>query len=220
MVFVPAPNMEALAQLANIHHRLDTGELPDARPFYIGKYEVTQAQWRRIGLGNPSTHKGDGRLPVETLSIEAILAHLRAFDLHLPTWWQWIHACTAGMTQPVQDLESVAWFRDNSGERTHPVGQKKPNALGIYDMLGNVQEWCWGGVRLGYVPGRTIKTRFGTRTPVGIADQLRYRGGAYDTLRVFCTPYWESFRGGPMFVSAASVPQARPYLGFRVLRDP
>jgi formylglycine-generating enzyme required for sulfatase activity len=220
MVLVPAPDMEALAEIASIHPRVDNGELPEARPFYIGKYEVTQAQWKRMGLGNPSTHQGDGRLPVETLPIHTIANYLHAFDLQLPLWWQWVHACTVGMTQPIQNLESVAWFRDNSGGRTHPVGQKKPNALGIYDMLGNVQEWCWGGIRLGYVPGRTIKMGFWRRTPVGIADQLRYRGGAYDTLRVFCTPYWESFRGGPMFVSAASVPQSRPSRGFRVLRDP
>jgi formylglycine-generating enzyme required for sulfatase activity len=116
------------------------------KAFEIGKYEVTQAQWQAVMGSNPSTIKGDNR-PVETVSkneVHDFLAKLNArndgYKYRLPTEAEWEYAARAG-NSGTQSLDEVAWYADNSGDETHPVGTKKPNAWGIYDMLGNVREW-------------------------------------------------------------------------------
>lgn len=114
--------------------------------FEIGKYEVTQAQWQAVMGSNPSTVKGDDH-PVETISkqdAEDFLAKLTALNdgyrYRLPTEAEWEYAARAGAPLP-PSLDEVAWYAANSNDTTHPVGQKKPNAWGLYDMLGNVREW-------------------------------------------------------------------------------
>jgi formylglycine-generating enzyme required for sulfatase activity len=118
------------------------------KPFEIGKYELTQAQWQAVMGSNPSTIKGDDH-PVETVSkddVHAFLAKLNArndgFNYRLPTEAEWEYAARAGTAgTPAASLAGIAWYGANSEDETHAVGTKKPNAWGLYDMLGNVREW-------------------------------------------------------------------------------
>jgi formylglycine-generating enzyme required for sulfatase activity len=117
------------------------------KAFEIGKYEVTQAQWQAVMGSNPSTIKGDDH-PVETISKEEaqdFLAKLTArndgYRYRLPTEAEWEYAARAGGPAAPASLDDVAWYAANSDDQTHPVGQKKPNAWGLYDTLGNVREW-------------------------------------------------------------------------------
>lgn len=131
-------------------------EIVVAKPFYIGKYEVTQEQWQAVMGRNPSTFKG-AKNPVEGVSWNDCRAFLKKLDLKrggtgrmfsLPTEAQWEFACRAGSVSQYcfgdqeDELETYGWFIGNSKNATHPVGEKQPNAWGLYDMHGNVYEWC------------------------------------------------------------------------------
>lgn len=117
-----------------------------AKAYEIGKYEVTQAQWEAVMGSNPSTIKGPDR-PVETVSrdeakafLEKLNARRDGYHYRLPTEEEWEYAARAGGAKN-PPLDEVAWYDANSDDESHPVGTKKPNAWGIYDMLGNVREW-------------------------------------------------------------------------------
>ena len=120
-----------------------------SRGLWLGKYEVTQADWRDVMGTNPSEFSGCGRRPVERVSwndVQEFIGRLnaRAGGNHyrLPTEAEWEYAAraeTAG-SRYAANLDAIAWYRGNSGGRTHPVGQKVPNAWGLHDMLGNVWE--------------------------------------------------------------------------------
>ena len=138
-----SPNDDRCGADENPRHRVQI-----SKAFEIGKYEVTQAQWVALTQTNPSGSKGDMR-PVETVSkLEAqdFVAKLNAaadgYRYRLPTEAEWEYAARAGMDAAYSgSLDQVAWYAANSDDETHPVGQKKPNAWGLYDVQGNVREW-------------------------------------------------------------------------------
>ena len=121
--------------------------------YYIGKTEVTQSLWQAVMGSNPSNYKGSD-LPVECVSWNDCqefiqkLNRLTGRNFRLPTEAEWEFACRGGNNSRgykysgSNDIDNVAWYWDNSGRKTHPVATKAPNELGIYDMSGNVWEWC------------------------------------------------------------------------------
>ena len=138
----------------------DTDEKPVhkviiSRPFLIGKYEVTQAQWQAVMGSNPSLFSNcGGDCPVENVPWDETQDFLRKLNsqgkgtYRLPTEAEWEYAARAGSPTKYSygndesSLGSYAWFNANAGSKTHPVGQKLPNNWGLYDMHGNVWEWC------------------------------------------------------------------------------
>ena len=165
--------------------------------YYVGKYEVTQALWQAVMGSNPSSFKGDD-LPVEKVSwndCQDFVSKLNAMTgkrFRLPTEAEWEYAARGGKKSRgyqysgSNTLGDVAWYGDNSGNKTHAVGTKQPNELGIYDMTGNVWEWCQDWYDSYSSSPQT--------NPTGAASEsfCVYRGGGWGNSARYCRT---SYRG-------------------------
>ncbi|MCY3017923.1 MAG: formylglycine-generating enzyme family protein [Planctomycetota bacterium] len=182
-------------------------------PFHMGKYEVTQAQYAAVMGTNPSHFRG-ANLPVEQVSWNDAAEFCRKVSekaglvVRLPTDAEREYACRAGTTTTYYtgdteaDLGRAAWYSANSGGKTHPVGQKEPNAFGLYDMHGNVWEWCQDWYE-GYKPGAVVDPQ---GPPEG---QLRVlRGGSWGNRAGYCRSAYR-LRGFPDY--------RFDFIGFRVV---
>jgi formylglycine-generating enzyme required for sulfatase activity len=185
--------------------------------FYLGRYEVTQAQWMAKMGSNPSSFQGAnypdaGSRPVETVSWNTIQGYLAATGMRLTTEAEWEYACRAGMTTAFNNgssnentVPAIAWFGSNSSNQTHTVGGKAPNALGLHDMSGNV--WEWVNDRYGLYSA-SVQT-----DPAGpVSGTYRVvRGGSWNDNALYVR---SSYRGG------LTPGYAYGSIGFRVARSP
>jgi len=187
-------------------------------PFYMGKYTVTQEQYQAVIGTNPSQFKNKDN-PVEQVSWNDAqvfcknMGDLTHQAVRLPTEAEWEFSCRAGMTTEYHsgdteaDLERVAWYIANSNRTTHPVGRKEPNAFGLYDMHGNVWQWCADFFGKDYY-GKSVAVN-----PQG-ATQGSYRvlrGGHWNDFPVFCRSSYR-FTYPPDYRIGG--------LGFRVVVEP
>jgi formylglycine-generating enzyme len=190
-----------------------------SRAYYLGKYEVTQKQWRAVMGTDSSYFKGDN-LPVEqvswydavefcnklsekdsltkcyTINGNDVSCNWNANGWRLPTEAEWEYACKAGTTTnfysgsltnelciPIDDsLDRIGWYCGNSNYTTHPVGLKEPNAFGLYDMSGNVYEWCWDWYSNPYYTNTTVTDPRGANS--GTTRVLR--GGSWYSYTLSC----------------------------------
>ena len=180
--------------------------------FDLGKYEVTHAEWQAVMGTNSSGFYGCRRCPVEMVSWEDVQEFIRRLNgrergsrYRLPTEAEWEYAARAGTTEDryAAKLDAIAWYGENSRNRTHPVGQKAPNAFGLHDILGNVWEWVqdW----YGRYPGGSVTDPRGP----GAGSSRVKRGGCWFHVARNCRSSHRSTYG----------PGVRHAdLGFRLLR--
>jgi formylglycine-generating enzyme required for sulfatase activity len=158
-----------------------------SKPFWLGKTEVTQGMWRAVMGTNPSKFKSGDNYPVEEVRWEEFRDFIASLNqmlggtaFRMPTEAEWEYACRAGTTgERYGELDAIAWYLDNAGGCTHPVGLKQPNAFGLYDMLGNVWEWCRDIYDFPYQSGYWIDP-VNIDSPNGRSGRV-YRGGSWET---------------------------------------
>ncbi|MDB4353623.1 formylglycine-generating enzyme family protein, partial [bacterium] len=201
-------------------------EVTLTKPFKMGVHEVTQAQYEQVMGVNPSKFKGADYpvqdYPVETVTWDDAVEFCRRLSelpaekeagnvYRLPTEAEWEYACRAGTTtmysfgDDESDLRDYAWYLRCSGGGTHPVGGKKPNAWGVYDMHGNVWEWCqdW----YGDYPSGSVTDPSGAKSG---SDRV-FRGGSWSMTPEHCRSATR-FGGFPWYRNG--------YFGFRVCLSP
>jgi len=150
MAWIPAGTFQmGTTEIEGSRNQRPVHSVTISKGFWIGIYEATQAQWTAVMGANPSKFRGQGQLPVESVSWEDCQAFLRELSrltnesFRLPTEAEWEYACRAGSSDKwYGEWNSVAWHAWNSKGEPHEVGQKRPNVFGLYDMIGNVREWC------------------------------------------------------------------------------
>ena len=235
MVYVPAGQFVRGSEQGETDEQPPREIRVDA--FWMDRTEVTQEQYDKLVRGNPSHFKGP-QLPVEQISwAEAALycnvrsrteglepcydeqtakCDFAASGYRLPTEAEWEYACRAGTRTPysfgsdARLLKDCAWTAENSGKKTHPVAQKRPNAWGFYDLHGNVAEWCNDVYDAAYYQSSPAEN------PRGSEEGERYvlRGGAWTSSPALCR---STARAGedPGFQDACF---ARDAIGFRCVR--
>ncbi len=162
--------------------------------FYIGKHEITQAQWRAVMGTNPSYNSGCDNCPVDNVSWNDAQQFIQKMNqqtgktYRLPTEAEWEYAARGGNKSRgykysgSNDIGAVAWYIDNSGSKTHSVGQKSPNELGIYEMSGNVNEWCSDWYAKDYYSSSPSNNPKG---PSAGSDRV-LRGGSLSNAAIYC----------------------------------
>ncbi|MFZ2410301.1 MAG: SUMF1/EgtB/PvdO family nonheme iron enzyme, partial [Candidatus Methanoperedens sp.] len=189
-----------------------------SKSFYMGKYEVTQKQWREVMGTDPSHFKGDN-LPVESVGWNSFQEFIRKLNekegtnmYRLPSEAEWEYAARAGTTTgysfgyDISKLGEYAWYNANSGDKTHEIGQKNPNPWGLYDVHGNVWEWVQDIYHDSYNGAPTD----GSAWESGGGSGRVFRGGGWNTPAGYCR---SAHRGGNDADVRASI------VGFRLLRD-
>ena len=194
--------------------------------FYMDKYEVTQARWVKVMGGNPSRFVGDD-LPVEQVNFNDVKRFVKKSNgaCRLPTEAEWELAASGGTNTRyywgnMMD-EEYAWFNDNSGQKTHPVGKKAPNQYGLYDMLGNVWEWTSNWWETPYAPLADKNNPKGPAT----GEYKTIRGGAFDsyagalrvTNRTWLHPRNRVFPKVTLY--GQTMNQVFNYIGFRCVKS-
>jgi formylglycine-generating enzyme required for sulfatase activity len=181
------------------------------RSFRIASLEVTQRQWLALMPSNRSPQPGDD-LPVTSVSWKEAqefclkLSQKEGVSYRLPTEAEWEYVCRAGGDPPVgrAELEAVAWYADDSDGKAHPVGQKEPNAWGLYDLLGNVAEWTLDA----YAPYPRVLDTDPSGPPAGSTRVVR--GGA-----------WRSFPPAVRCAARTGTPESYQlsHVGLRVVQE-
>ena len=198
------------------------------RGFWLFDTPCTQALWQAVMENNPSGFKEASR-PVETVSwqdcqqfMSTLSEQLLGLRLQLPTEAQWEYACRAGTTTARydDDLDAIAWYRDNSNGETHPVKQKRPNAWGLYDMLGNVDEWCLDGLRT-----YTTRRQVDPLGPITTGAVRAFRGGywrwvAQSVRSAYRVASHPGYRGGFLGFRCSSSTELQPSQAQPVRRVP